>query len=365
MTRRLDVEQQSDRKRQRRLASFLLLSAFYLLPLPGFAQVKTTVTDNLLGPDGSPANGTMTISAAGAFQSADGHNVAQGWRIQIPISNGSFTASLIPNQGATPSGQNDSYVVVYNLTSSLGASYWSETWFVPSTGPVGLAGVRNLPAFPATFLSPQAPNTVLSGPATGSSPGAATFRALVCADLPSGCGAGGGGSMTWPGSAGVPVYAGTSSWGTSLGTSGSGSTLCLSVSCVMTTPNLGTPSYLNAANITNVPYSSLTGTPPTWNQNTTGNAATATALATTPTQCGTNTFSTGVTAAGNANCVQPTFSNIGGTPQPGINPLPATQPRLAWLRRWRPPLESRAEAPVRPPKRRPSMPCPLSRPKEI
>ena len=298
MTSRLGVKRQMDRKQQTCLVGFLLLLAFCLLPIRAFSQVKTTVTDNLLGPDGSPANGTMTVSAAGAFQSADGHNVAQGWRIQIPVSNGSFTVSLIPNQGATPSGQNDSYVVVYNLTSSLGTSYWSETWFVPSSGPVGLAAVRTLPTFPATFLSPQAPNTVLSGPATGSSPGAANFRTLVCADLPSGCGGGSGGSMTWPGGAGVPVYSGTSSWGTSLGTSGSGSTLCLTASCVMTTPNLGTPSYLNAANITNVSYSALSGTPPTWNQNTTGNADTATALAATPIQCGTNTFSTGVTAAG-------------------------------------------------------------------
>ncbi|MGO8792683.1 MAG: hypothetical protein ACLQVL_35575 [Terriglobia bacterium] len=162
----------------------LLLFSFCLLPFPVLAQIKTTVTDSLLGPDGSPATGTMTISAAGAFESADGHNVAQGWRIQIPVSGGSFAMNLIPNQGATPSGQNDSYVVIYNLTSSLGTSYWSETWFVPSTGPVGLSAVRTLPSFPATYLSPQTANTVLSGPATGSSPGPASFRALVGADLP-------------------------------------------------------------------------------------------------------------------------------------------------------------------------------------
>ena len=171
-------------ERQRTIVGCLFLFSFCLLPLPVLAQIKTTVTDNLLGPDGSPATGTMTISAAGAFESADGHNVAQGWRIQIPVSGGSFTVNLIPNQGATPSGQNDSYVVIYDLTSSLGTSYWSETWFVPSTGPVGLTAVRTLPSFPATFLSPQTPNTILSGPATGSSPGPATFRALVGADLP-------------------------------------------------------------------------------------------------------------------------------------------------------------------------------------
>lgn len=41
---------------------------------------------------------------------------------------------------------------------------------------------------------------------------------------------------------------------------------------------------------------------PTLNQNTTGNAATATALAATPSQCTSGDFATGITASGNANC---------------------------------------------------------------
>ena len=52
---------------------------------------------------------------------------------------------------------------------------------------------------------------------------------------------------------------------------------------------------------------------PTLNQSTTGNAATATALAATPTQCGSNNFSTGIAASGNANCSQPTYANLGGS----------------------------------------------------
>lgn len=169
---------------RRGMGGCLFLLAVCLLPFPAWAQIKTTVTDSLLGPDGSPASGTMTISAAGAFRSADGYNVAQGWQIQVPVSAGSFSVTLIPNQGATPSGQNDSYTVTYNLTSSLGTSYWTETWFVPSIGPVGLASVRTLPAFPASFLSPQSPNMVLAGPASGSSAGPAAFRAMAGADLP-------------------------------------------------------------------------------------------------------------------------------------------------------------------------------------
>ncbi|MGB6430307.1 MAG: hypothetical protein WBF06_06950 [Candidatus Acidiferrales bacterium] len=44
---------------------------------------------------------------------------------------------------------------------------------------------------------------------------------------------------------------------------------------------------------------------PTLNQNTTGNAATATALASTPTQCSGSQFATGIAASGNANCATP------------------------------------------------------------
>jgi uncharacterized repeat protein (TIGR03803 family) len=41
-----------------------------------------------------------------------------------------------------------------------------------------------------------------------------------------------------------------------------------------------------------------------------GTATTAGALAATPTQCGTNTFSTGIAANGNANCAQPASTNL-------------------------------------------------------
>lgn len=43
---------------------------------------------------------------------------------------------------------------------------------------------------------------------------------------------------------------------------------------------------------------------------TTGNAATATQLATTPAQCSANNFSTGIAAAGTANCAQPAVSTL-------------------------------------------------------
>jgi hypothetical protein len=51
-----------------------------------------------------------------------------------------------------------------------------------------------------------------------------------------------------------------------------------------------------------------------------GNAATATALAATPNQCGTNNFATGIAASGNANCSQPGFSNLSGAASAGQLP---------------------------------------------
>ena len=58
--------------------------------------------------------------------------------------------------------------------------------------------------------------------------------------------------------------------------------------------------------------------------NTTGNSATASALASNPTQCGSNNWATGVSASGNANCVQPGFSSLSGSLALGQTPLSTT-----------------------------------------
>jgi hypothetical protein len=62
---------------------------------------------------------------------------------------------------------------------------------------------------------------------------------------------------------------------------------------------------------------------PTLNQSTTGNAATATALASTPTQCTGPNYATGIAANGNANCSTPS-----GTSYPLINPTSNTDSSL-------------------------------------
>ena len=53
--------------------------------------------------------------------------------------------------------------------------------------------------------------------------------------------------------------------------------------------------------------------PATISSNTTGNAATATALASSPTQCSSNNWTTGISTTGNATCSQPGFSNLAGS----------------------------------------------------
>lgn len=61
---------------------------------------------------------------------------------------------------------------------------------------------------------------------------------------------------------------------------------------------------------TSMPYTGLTGTVPTWNQNTTGNAATASALASTPTLCSTGQAPTGILANGNATGCASSISGL-------------------------------------------------------
>ena len=80
---------------------------------------------------------------------------------------------------------------------------------------------------------------------------------------------------------------------------------------VVANPSAGNVSFA----VTSFPYSGLSGTVPTWNQSTTGNAATATALAATPTQCSSGSAPTGVAANGNANGCQSISPATGPTLQ--------------------------------------------------
>jgi hypothetical protein len=84
----------------------------------------------------------------------------------------------------------------------------------------------------------------------------------------------GGGGMVYPG-AGIPNSTG-SAWGASYSTTGSGTVVALATSPTFVTPVLGTPTSGTLTNCTGYTYANLSGVVPTWNQNTTGSAATLT-----------------------------------------------------------------------------------------
>ena len=75
----------------------------------------------------------------------------------------------------------------------------------------------------------------------------------------------------------------------------------------------------NATTATNVAYSGLTGTVPTWNQNTTGNAATVTSVL--PSNFASQTANT-VLAAPNSSNGTPTFRSLVSSDIPNLNYLP-------------------------------------------
>jgi hypothetical protein len=106
------------------------------------------------------------------------------------------------------------------------------------------------------------------------------------------------GSMTWPSSAGVTVYGGSNAWGSSLPVGTSANNLV----------------QLNGSGQLPAVSAALLTSFPTLNQSTSGNAATATALASTPAQCTSGQYATGVTAAGTANCAQVAYSQVSSTP---------------------------------------------------
>lgn len=109
-------------------------------------------------------------------------------------------------------------------------------------------------------------------------------------------GGGGGGGISGPGTTvtgNVPLWSNTT--GTALGAGLPVSTTSAASSLVET----GAAGTI-AANFI-----------PTLNQSTTGNAATATALAAAPTQCTSPMFALGIAASGNANCGTPTSSGGG------------------------------------------------------
>lgn len=176
----------------------------------------------------------------------------------------------------------------------------------------------------------EAPNTVLAGPATGSTAGTVSYRALVAEDLPAigesqvtglesdlaskqnvltnpvtgqGSGAIAGDLAVMGDSTGTVIVDGgpvptlASMGGVSASTTVNGHALSADVTVSASDLTTGT-----------LPHAQLpvlvSGDVPDNSANTSGNAATATALVATPTACSSGKYATGVSANGDAICAQ-------------------------------------------------------------
>lgn len=127
-------------RRRWRLFYLRLGCGFVALLGQGMAQgpTLTTVADTVYRADGSPAAGTLLISWP-AFTAAGGATVAAGNNHVTLGANGSFSAQLAPNVGATPAGT--VYSVTYQLTDG---TVKTENWSVGATTPETISQVRTL-----------------------------------------------------------------------------------------------------------------------------------------------------------------------------------------------------------------------------
>jgi hypothetical protein len=117
---------------------FLRPAGLFVAASVAFAQgpTLTTISDTIYRADGAPASGTLLISWP-PFTTAGGATVAAGNKSVTLGANGSFTAQLAPNAGATPAGT--VYTVTYQLTDG---TVKVETWSVGTTSPETISAVR-------------------------------------------------------------------------------------------------------------------------------------------------------------------------------------------------------------------------------
>jgi len=99
----------------------------------------TTISDTVYRADGTPASG-MALIAWPSFEAATGNAVEAGNLTVTIAAGGAFTAQLVPNAGATPTGT--IYTVVFQLDDG---TVRTEYWSVPTTSPTTIAAVRTTP----------------------------------------------------------------------------------------------------------------------------------------------------------------------------------------------------------------------------
>lgn len=97
----------------------------------------TQITDTVNNPDGTPFNGTLSLTWTGS--SGASLSGAAPYSTSVKIYNGVLSVRVAPSTAAVPPGF---YLAVY--TSSDGRTSWVETWQVgPSASPLTVSQVRS------------------------------------------------------------------------------------------------------------------------------------------------------------------------------------------------------------------------------
>src|ERR1035438_2875589 len=107
------------------MISRLFLAAVCLATSLFATPPLTTIQDVLYKADGTPFNGTLTISWT-SFEAIDRSAIEQQ-TTTVTVVNGNLQVQLVPTTTATPTAY---YAVVYN---SDGMNQFQETWSVPSS----------------------------------------------------------------------------------------------------------------------------------------------------------------------------------------------------------------------------------------
>lgn len=350
-----------------------LLVAWLALAAACAAQTCTQITDTLYGADGNAiANGTLHITTTLTVNSGGATVIPKP--IETTITNGHLSVCLIPNtyevvyrtpgmlvrQWIVPSGGPYTVLQIEQLPTNVVPSgtialsmlssgnatlgqplcWLGSTWGPGSCGSGGGGGAVSsvfgrtgaVTAQTGDYTAAQVTNALSS---TGSYANPAWLTSLAWSKLTS-----------------VPTLVNSFNGRNGTLTPASGDYTCAQVTnCVDQTGNYSNPGWISSlawskvtgapsfyyqtvqANATaqtqraNLNFStnfSLTDSSPnnrttvdlagTITSNTSGNAGTATALASTPSQCSSGQYSTGIAAGGAANCAQVAYSQISGTP---------------------------------------------------
>lgn len=270
------------------LITFVLFS--FLLGLSG--QALTTVSDSFAG----SSTVSLRVVAYNTFTTSDGYLVAQGHVYSSYSTNGSFTVSLPPNTGSTPTSYYTAYLTVDSTS-------WTLIWVVPSSGTV--QRLINVTALAPPSINYYFSFAQMTPPVNCASLGGVPLlsgSSWTCTST--------SGSMTYP-SAGVANSTG-SAWGTSyiVGTSAND---------LLQLNGSGQLPAVSGVNLTGLTFAQVGGSPTvaqiagtgTLTNNISGNAGTASALAATPTPCSTGQAPTGILANGNSTGCQSVISGSG------------------------------------------------------